>query len=47
MYYQDPGNDRTAKLLRLAEWALYVFIGIMGVALLGLIGGVAFTICAR
>ena len=47
MYYQDPGEDRTAKLLRLAERALYVLIGIMGLAVLGLIVGVAFTICAR
>ncbi len=47
MYYQDPGDDKTSRLLRLAERALYVFIVIMGVVLLGLIAGVAFTICAR
>lgn len=47
MYYQDPGDDKSTKLLRLAERALYVFIGLMGLALLGLIVGVAFAICAR
>ena len=47
MYYQDPGDDKTTKLLRLAERALYVVIGIMGLAVLGLIVGVAATICAR
>ncbi len=47
MYYQDPGDDKTTRLVRLAERALYVFIGIMGLALLALIVGVTFTICAR
>ena len=47
MYYQDPGNDKTTTLLRLAERALYVLIGLMGLAILGLIAGVSFAICAR
>ena len=47
MFYQDPGDDKTTKLLRLAERALYVFIGVMGVVLLGLIFGIAITIFAR
>ena len=47
MFYQDPGDDKTTKLLRLAERALYVFIGVMGIALLALIFGIAITVCAR
>ena len=47
MYYQDPGNDKTTKLLKIAERALYVFIGLMGLALFVLIAGVTFTICVK
>ena len=44
MFPDDPGTKRLETIIRLAEWGLYAFIGLLAVALIAVIVGIVWAV---